>query len=249
MRNPFQKGAARYFGKSLPEATSLFLDCWMTWRYGIMTILYSVRDAHKAMGDIQNKKLTYSYRASAYGQTETTLTVESQNVRVQGRMTERRITNYSARCTITDRIILDAEGIPYGSIHYASLRSVPKTLWDITKWSWVIDWFCNTGAKVASLTGTPSSVSERIVTIAEKQITSSSGLVGSLSRSESVNGGYYTSQLDGKLDSKGEITTEKIYDRKVSFETPSVNLMFDPYINMKRLIDAAALLKNLLGKR
>lgn len=249
MRNPFQKGAARYFGKALPEATSLFLDCWMTWRYGIMTILYSVRDAHKAIGEIQQKKFTYSYRASAYGQTELTFTVTSQNIEVQGKLTERRITTYSARCTITDRIILDAEGIPYGSIHYASLRSVPKTLWDISKWSWVIDWFCNTGAKVASLTGTPSSVSERIVTIAEKQVTSSSGLVGSLSREVTYDGGYYTSQISGKLDSKGEITTEKIYDRKVSFDTPSVNLMFDPYINMKRLIDAAALLKNLLGKR
>lgn len=214
-----------------------------------MTILYSVRDAHKAMGDIQQKKLTYSYRASAYGQTELTFTVTPQNIEVQGKLTERRITTYSARCTITDRIILDAEGIPYGSIHYASLRSVPKTLWDISKWSWVIDWFCNTGAKVASLTGTPSSVSERIVTIAEKQVTSSSGLVGSLSRETTYNAGWYTSEVSGKLDSKGEITTEKIYDRKVTFDTPPVNLMFDPYINMKRLIDAAALLKNLLGRR
>ena len=248
--NPFTRHGRKAMGVYLPELTSLWLDAWMSWRYGIMPILYSAQDASKLIKNVSDKKYSYTYSSTQSGSERSELIATSDVPGVRGELKRERVNSISVTTRIIDRIIIsDSEpGGGANALLYGLMRSPAKTAWDIAKWAWVIDWFCNAGAKVASLGGTPSCVAERVTYIVTRQTTFDSGWQGSWSRSKHVEETQYTSDLDGTFTARGDMYSLKSYDRKVIFGTPKVALQFDPYVSSKRLVDAAALLKSIVRR-
>lgn len=247
--NPFSSILTRKaLGANLDVALGLFSEAWMTYRYGVMPILYSIRDAHKVMKEVTEKKFTYTYRAT---QSDTVIRHRKWDApypEVSSNLSEEEIHVVSVTCTIVDRLIISQQHISPSAIHYGLLKSVPKTLWDITRWSWVVDWVCNAGGVVASWTGTPSSVSERVTHVSTRSLLTQSGIVGSASLTRDISDSVYLGKLSATWSCTGDKRTTQTYSRKVLFGTPAVSLQFDPYYNMNRLLDSIAILNSIAKK-
>lgn len=228
------------------KAIDYFLDSWMAYRYGLCPLVYSSQDildtaAQKAAAD-SKKEVVYSYRASrtAVGIYRAERFGRPGNLpaSISGKMEIEQTTKVTARATIADKLLIQP-GFYNNVLKYHTFRSATKLTWDITKLAWVADWFGTLGAKMASLSGTPSTVNTRVFTISVKTEVTTIDWVGAISIT------WRLSDRSGSqvYEALANPRTTTSYSREVTIGTPVVNTVWDIHLNSKRFVDAAALLR------
>lgn len=131
-------------GNTSRAATKSAADLWLSYRYGLMPLLYSCEDAINAFntGTIRYKKafqVTFKNNRLVFREK-----VEKQSFS-NGFLTCDVISKGVSEFTYRLRAIVD-----FGDALTKRLGlnpwAVPKTLWEIMPFSWVLDWFFNVNA-------------------------------------------------------------------------------------------------------
>jgi hypothetical protein len=116
-------------------------DAWLSYRYGVRPLLYDIRDLHGAIVEFEEKRELYSQRSGySYSESSTdTVYSGSQIGQLVYTLTKTTDVNYSIRGSVSarfqpSRILLDPV----------------TTAWELTRYSFVIDWVLGVGVYLQS---------------------------------------------------------------------------------------------------
>lgn len=118
---------------------------WLQYRYGIMPLVYDVEDAAKAVAYLGNNPKRYTARGYANDDVQLTRTDETALARYHATRNVKTRQRTKVRAGILYE--LDARN-SFG----VGLQEVPKAVWEVVPFSFVVDWFVNTGDFVSAIT-------------------------------------------------------------------------------------------------
>lgn len=220
-----------------PELLKTISSLWLTYRYGIMPLVYSVQDALKAAAQAEVK-----VRETGRGQVETqhslteemklpvdgyngyqygTTNVYSSEIRVRGFCIGEYVTSFS-----------QAFGL--------QLSDIPLALWEGTPLSFVADWFFNIGEFLSALTtDMRANVLGCGVTV---EVTTTVSCTSSLA----VQSGFVNF---GDSDGKQVYTGTSTHKYRVPKSILDIGLVARVEMNAQRYADAAALIHQRLTRK
>lgn len=217
-----------------PQADTL-LAWWMEYRYSISTTIYSIQDAIKAIEAVRGtSKELYLFRASSHDEFNSVDPAETQ---ITGQFTWPPVVK--TETTLEEKVgCFACYAVRFNSgtshnLHQFGLSSPFRFIWEVTKLSFVMDWFVNIGDYVSAKTSnnfflTPVGsyyTVKRTVTSTKKFLSFTSG--------DSCNGSAMV-QLE---------TTARF----VTNINDLCGVEIDIRLNWKRVIDAIALGKGLIS--
>lgn len=236
-------GAAATFGVAKPGNVSTrrnFSRNWLEYRYGWMPLLYEIHGAleHlrkdfstdrvlkvKGTGSVEvEEKATTPYTAGRTGTFDQAHVIF--NVRRETTGTFKATVGYTYR--ITNSFAVQSQSL--------GLTNPLLTAWELLTLSFVADWFLNVSDVLGQLDAwSGKEFLGGFSTIKYDEVTKrTSELV-------SVGAGY---SGGGFLPAKG-VVTSRLISRTPLTQQPSIGLVIRPQLNLKRLIDGAALLKQM----
>lgn len=199
--------------KSLSKLADRGAQIRLLYRYGILPLSYTLEDIRKVL----NESFKRSY-VKASSDADSIFDFDLTGWTFQG-------TTLS-----NDKVWLKRRLDPNSSLQQTQAVfgfNIPRTLWEITPWSLVVDWFVNVGDYLVAINPMPS--------LEEK---------GTYSARRSVTG-TYISQSNSDIRFRIEF---QHYDRIIIEPTDYICLSFDPLINTDRALDALAFSWQILRK-
>lgn len=140
-----QRKAARKY-RGLPLA-SFISKHWLWYRYGIMPIVYDMRDASEALTTLEGwgpPRITVRGKSKDQG----TASEIEHGTNVTAWSVEREVET-SAEYSVRTGIIYEYSG---ENTFGVSLADVPNALWELVPFSFVVDWFGNVNNYIAAIT-------------------------------------------------------------------------------------------------
>lgn len=114
-------------------------SAWMQYRYALMPLLYSIRDGLKALEQGPREFITSRSKDQTVVEFEAVGPWEFSTITVDQRCYVKRKYDMSLNLRATQNLI----------------ANIPQTAWELTKFSWMIDWAFNIGDFLASLQAPP----------------------------------------------------------------------------------------------
>jgi hypothetical protein len=130
----------------------------------------------------------------------------------------------------------------YGAIQGLGLQQIPETIWELTKFSFILDWFFNVGELIASWT--PNLGFETLTSWVTQETVVTKTIVAGVPSITNLSNATYRVVDPAASFSYGGIETSIRYER-----IPRPKQPFSPHLNVKlntlKLIDLAIILKQL----
>lgn len=138
---------ARKRGAKFPTSVPIAVlsNNWLKYRYGIMPFVRLMNDALVVGSRIRTQREIKRGASVIGGDTEYTTSVETGAFHV---VTSTRSKTWEA----STRAGILYEYRDFGNKYGFTLADVPPALWELTPWSFVVDWFANTGTFIRALT-------------------------------------------------------------------------------------------------
>lgn len=164
----------------LPEAghlMNILQDSYLCYQYGLLPILRSIMDAQGVCKAAMNDSKWYRRTSrGSYLQRYTTRTTWScrdsgsgYNWKGSGMFAHYQTSILRARCTVTDQFNLDLVSNMDGRMLAGLSRiNIPRAAYNITMFSFVVDWFVDLSAALSQFTEVPTFVAQRLVTVSVK---------------------------------------------------------------------------------
>lgn len=127
-------------------AGRLFRDNWLRYRYGIMPLIRLMHDAIVVGPRIRTRRETARGSGQAVVGSEVVGTYTSSD----GTFSETWLVTRSWSVSTRAGILYEYDN--FRNKWGFSLSEVPAALWELTPWSFVVDWFANTGDFIRALT-------------------------------------------------------------------------------------------------
>lgn len=145
LKSLFKSVLTRLKNARLPKGAKDLSDAWLEWRYGWRTLLFDLEEINDLLTKLNETALI------RYSETKSSLRVNTQvhNLDYSSRMSgECRYTG-----TLTEITRLGTRGSVDADIIVDLLQfNVPKTAWELTKFSFLFDWLVNVGQTIDALT-------------------------------------------------------------------------------------------------
>jgi len=241
-RNAWSKGR-RSTAKTLMRSSDVALRTlgkrWMEYRYAIMPLLYSFNDVSKLLNEKANRYQSdrSRQRISLDYDPGEPLGNETLDVKSSGEIIVRSLTKGRFDMGDLQKLVSTVGLNPF------------RTAWELIPLSYVVDWILNVGDAITSLTGLDYS-SERLGTtsVREKSIftyTHHDRFTLSVAKAAYQNSCGQTvpgrsDNYDEKFDNVVRLEERDTYVRTI-WTRPMPKIIFDPFLNWKRLIDSFVL--------
>lgn len=226
------------------QAISDLTQAWLAYRYGFLPIVYSIEDAIKASvsakSSVYQKVVKTDLQRTDPGGTP--LKDDLINTRVSfgwhtvDMRLRRYVTESSALRYQLERIYSVAD------FERKKLAINPAlTMWELTPWSFVVDWLVQVGDFISALT--PTCSSDSAATISHKRVLSETWVVDYVVQNIKPDGAGF-SEIFLKAPSIGtSVKTTVIEDYKRDVDTGSSNftIPIGLQMNLKRALDSFAL--------
>lgn len=204
---------------NLDEAASF----WMAWRYAVMPIVYSIQDAVKwaqEPEDVIGRKLV----------ARTHVKVDFAN-QPSGDKTVQWHLSGKLRGVVAYRVTGNRSAMKLGF----SLAELPAVLWEVTPLSFVVDWILPIGDALSGLSATNN--------VEFLDGYTSLRFKGSCVWPDSISYGIGNEPIISMKAAAAERSMVDYYHRKALTGFPKPSVHYDPNMNLKRWIDALALIK------
>lgn len=200
--------------KSLMKIPDKAADLRLLYRYGILPLTYTVEDINKLMKETFRRL----YVKKTLKAQEVGFSHEKVGYRFNGGSSS-EVSAFMKR-----RLDPNSSVQQFQQVFGVNL---PKTLWELTPWSLVVDWFVNVGDALTALQVTPSLEEKATFSVRRSVI------------------GTYTSTSNPDVVIRVEFNH---YDRIIITPSDNVCLSFNPIITTDRAIDAFAFSWQILRK-
>jgi hypothetical protein len=124
---------------------------YLTWFYGIRTTMFDIEDVLEALHKPISNRVTTRGRADEVYSSQSV----SGNLAVGSVMTDVRMTTYfSEYCEVRAGALFEhaLETSNPARLGF-SVRKIPAAVWELTPWSFVVDWFVNVGQLIDAYEG------------------------------------------------------------------------------------------------
>jgi hypothetical protein len=190
-------------------------DAWMAARFGIRPLVYSFQDIHSLAVSSLNKPLLLR----AYG------TASGSNTYPDRRITQTVWTGLALE-------VKNPEALARSQLGFGSDDVIPL-LWEMTPFSWAVDYFFNIGDYLGSLS-TPQGTVPRYSYISCKNEVR-------ISKHDTIRWASYSKPGFRKMD-----VNNILFSRSARNEFPSLNVTFSPDLDVAKTADLVVLLRQLM---
>lgn len=232
---------AKQLLKSSDKALRRLGSRWMEYRYAIMPLVYSIKDVNELLGK----------RDMVYKTERSKRTINHNYTRDEASPVPSDVFTY-IRCDLETIV---SSTVKLGYDHGALQRVLSqtsfnpfKTAWELIPYSFVVDWFLNVGDVITSQTSINLSSQTVCCTSVKRRETrerwlydksidvSTANRTANPCRSAQSFNYVHTRNVEQVL----QRTTKESYNRSL-WSKPKPKLVFDPYLNWKRILDALVL--------
>lgn len=226
------------------QAISDLTQAWLAYRYGFLPIVYSIEDAIKASVAAQNsvyqKVVKTDSQRTDFGGTplkddflKTTVSFgwHSVDMRLRRYVTESSVLRYQL-----ERVYSVAD------FERKKLAMNPAlTMWELTPWSFVVDWLVQVGDFISALT--PTCSSDSAATVSRKGVFSETWVVDQIVQNSKPDGAGFSEVFLKAPPIGSPVKTIMFEDYKRDVDTGSSNftIPIGLQMNLKRALDSFAL--------
>lgn len=205
--------------KRINNLTNLIATIWMSYRYGVMPLYYALHDALKTFNEGLNEPRYVKVRGTSKESVNGNY-YEGENLVIQ-------------TGSIVSRVSIAAKVTP-DIASSLGLDNPALIAWELVPLSFVFDWFINVGDYLTGLL--PRGIADVRGTVSTKV-------------DAQLKGDKLTIRSENLVIEHGPVSGfTQSYSRRAIYSLPQPRLYFRPVLNMKRYVDAFALMKLLFLK-
>lgn len=145
IRNHSASAGSKTMG-SLKNAAQGASSQYLTWFYGIRTVMFDIEEVLEAL---ETKVITRA-TGRGFAKDEITGTPSNQTAPYSSHKFTAR-TTYFERLEVRAGALVELSGHSTASNLGLSVRKIPEAIWEMTPWSFVVDWFLNVQSTIGAL--------------------------------------------------------------------------------------------------
>jgi hypothetical protein len=240
-RNPnsdyWRNRLGEYHAKQTLTVAEFLSTNWLSYRYGMMPLVYDVQDAAKAVAYLGVNPKRHTARArETHNQTTTGIDMVSAFRFNVSREIETETTITVRAGVLYELDVRNSFGL--------GLSEIPIAAWEVVPYSFVSDWFVNFGDFLRAITPKGGvNVLAEWTTVERRQVSRASTKTDSFDTADG-----WTMDVDMSAEETFQ-STHKSRTTNVSVGIAREILPFEGNIGLKRIVDSFALIERLLASR
>jgi hypothetical protein len=235
--------ASKFFrsGKSMIDAMS---ELWLEFRYAVRPLVYDMHQAVSALKHVVDKSLRFTSRGYHRSSTiETSTYVASVEGSFESIVSRKRETKADFRAGVLYSIDSDINGL----MSVWGLDRPFEMIWELTPFSFIIDWFFSVGDVLQSWTFNPglnplaSWITEQITEITTDSAT------GVAVKDDASNYRFTTGFISAELTQAGSTVQSVVTKRRIPSPQRSILPHFNLNLNTAKIIDLTSIGRDLFN--
>lgn len=214
---------------------NVLADGWLSYRYGLLPLMSDAQNLiNIANGQIRRNETALCRKTAGATKTSTQLLTTSQYASDVAWDTKVDVvTTQSSHTSFYYQQLMECE--LYSKLRALGLmpEQLPNLMWQLTKFSFVVDWFVNVSWWLQAITPDPHL----------RFLGNSTSQKSSVTRTTYPIGNYRSAYMDVKFAGPSKrIRSYEFLERRVNGTTPVIPAFNPKFFNLKRTIDSAAML-------